>query len=294
MERILVVDDERGITDICRRILTSRGYEVSTASTGEEGLALLEQGYYDLALIDLRMPGMDGMELLRRLKKQYPNMEVVIISAEGTIETSIESLKIGAFDYILKPFNLTELVSGVKRALDYAHLRLNENIFRETTYLYQLAHEITRTHAKEDLLKFILERAVKVLNSDTGTIMMHMPEKGTLKLMAAIGTNAPIGSEVKLGERISGWVAQNRQPLLLIDPADLPQFKGWSANKNIASSIVVPLIKHDQLLGVINLNRFSNQTNIKFTKLDLEALELFAIHASLIIALHHENPPPHA
>ncbi|MHB9155232.1 MAG: response regulator [Endomicrobiales bacterium] len=292
MEKILIVDDESGITDVSNRILKSKGYSVMTAASGEEALEILENETFDLALIDLRMPGIDGMELLRRIKKLYPTTEVVIITAEVTIESAIESLKLGAFDYILKPFNLSELVSGVKRAIDYSQLRRKENIFRETTYLYQLAQEISKTHSKEDLLKFILERAAQVLNADSGSILMHIPERDTLKLMSCYGFDAPLGSEVKMGERIAGWVALNRKPLLLIDPNDLPQFKGWAVRKDIASSIVAPLIKHDTLLGVVSLNRFVNLTNVKFTPHDLESLELFAIHSALIIALHRENRPP--
>jgi putative methionine-R-sulfoxide reductase with GAF domain len=235
------------------------------------------------------MPGIDGMELLRRIKKLYPTTEVIIVTAETTLEAAIETLKIGAFDYILKPFNLNELVAAVTKVLEYARLRRKEAIFRETTYLYQLTAEMSKTNFKEDLLKFILDKAANALNADSGSILIYIQERSTLKLMSFFGTEIQDEVEIKMGDKIVGWVAQNRQPLLINDPRTLPQFKQLPIRTNIVSSIIIPFVKHDVLFGVICLNRLKDVTNTQFTQHDLESLETFATHATLILALHHQQ-----
>lgn len=292
--RILVVDDEVGIREVCERTLSRRGYAIKTAPGSDEALALMEQETFDIVLTDLRMPGIDGTELLRRIKRLYPVTEVIIISAENTLQAAIESLKIGAFDYILKPFNLGELEHCINRAMECIRLRADEMIYRETTYLYQLAHEIEKSHKKEDILGFVLQRAGTALSSDSGSLHMFLPEHRLLRLMAFFGMELTLHTEVKLGDRVVGWVAKNKQPLLINSLSEMPQFKEMAERHEIASSMVVPLVKHDQLLGIICLNRFTYQTNRKYSQADFESFQVFATHAALILALQFENLPPHS
>lgn len=291
MEKILVVDDDLGIGHVCERVLAKEGYDVTLAANGEEAMDKFVNAPFDAALFDLRMPGtVDGMELLARTKKSFPQTEVIIITAETTIEVAIECLKLGAFDYIVKPFNLSELLVCVKKALEYAHLKRKENIFRETTYLYQLANEIDRTHSKEDLLKFILERAAAALNADSGSIFLVIPEINKIRRMSFFGYEWKENVELEMGDSIAGWVAKNNKPLMIHDKFDnFPQFKDRPVRQEIASSMIIPMIRHDTLLGVICLNRLVNLTNIQFTPRDLEALQIFATHAALILSLHFDN-----
>lgn len=292
MENILVVDDETEIWKICQRAFERHGYAVSTASNGDEALELMKIMAFDLALLDIRMPGkIDGLELLRRTKKLYPKTEVVMITAEETVETGIEALKIGAFDYILKPFHIAELLAAVKNALAFSRNKTKLGAPDGPSYLFELSGEISRAQTKEALLQMIIERAVTVLKADTGSILMLLPDGDTLKLMSSSGFRAP-DSEVRMGDRIAGWVAQNKKPVLIEDLSEFPQFKALSPRKDILSSIVAPLVKHDTLLGVICLNRYAAPGAVKFNRQDLDSLELFAIHSALIIALHSRNTLP--
>ncbi|BAL25224.1 sigma-54 dependent transcriptional regulator [Azoarcus sp. KH32C] len=115
---ILIVDDEA----LYRQLLTSRlgrsGYELSEAGDGEAALARAQDGGVDLALVDIKMPGMDGIEVLKRLKEFDPLMEVVILTGHGNVDTAIAAMKLGAFDYLSKPYKLTELDIVVERALE--------------------------------------------------------------------------------------------------------------------------------------------------------------------------------
>ncbi len=118
MKRILVIDDETIIRVSCERALIPEGYGVKSASSGEEGLALMEKEPFDLILLDIKMPDMDGIEALERIKERWPEIEVIMITGYGTVETAVKSLKLGAFNYIEKPFSPDTLLSAVKEALE--------------------------------------------------------------------------------------------------------------------------------------------------------------------------------
>ena len=116
-KRILVVDDEPVIRESCRRIFCEQGYDVETAATAKEGLERARRGYFDCALIDLKMPDLNGMEIVRIVRQKRQNMPILIITGNGDIDTSIEATRLGVSDYILKPFTPQELVTAVEQAL---------------------------------------------------------------------------------------------------------------------------------------------------------------------------------
>jgi DNA-binding NtrC family response regulator len=113
--RILVVDDEPVVTKSCRRILAEKGYQVDTVESGQEGLQRALDEHFDLVMTDLKMPDLDGMELVRTLRKERPETAIVIITGYGSIPSAIEATKLGVFDYIQKPFTPDEISSVVSR-----------------------------------------------------------------------------------------------------------------------------------------------------------------------------------
>ncbi|OGP94569.1 MAG: hypothetical protein A2Z19_08105 [Deltaproteobacteria bacterium RBG_16_54_18] len=120
---ILVVDDEPSMRTTLSILLKRNGYRVSLAASGVEALHLLAQGAYDMVLTDLKMEGMDGIELLRRIKEAAPRVEVLIFTAYGTIASAVEAMRLGAYDYIGKPFEEDELLLKVARALEHKALK---------------------------------------------------------------------------------------------------------------------------------------------------------------------------
>src|SRR5947207_9525338 len=121
--RILVIDDEAGIRDSLRMTLEYDGYEFIGASTGQEGLAIAEREAPDLVLLDVKMPGMDGLEVLDRLRALNEALPVVVVSGHGTISTAVEATKKGAFDFIEKPFASERVLVSVRNALDQRRLK---------------------------------------------------------------------------------------------------------------------------------------------------------------------------
>ena len=116
--RILVVDDEAVVRQSCERIFRDRGHEVETAACGKDALERVLRGYFDCALIDLRIPDMDGMEIVRSVRKHRSNTPVVIITGYGAMETAAEATRLGVSDYVCKPFTPDQIVRAVDRALD--------------------------------------------------------------------------------------------------------------------------------------------------------------------------------
>jgi len=115
--KILVVDDEDIVRTSCSRALSPEGYEVRLARNGVEGLQMANEERSDLVLTDLKMPDMDGIEVLRIIKEKWPETVVMIVTGYQTVDTAVKAIKLGAYDYIEKPFTPDALVSHVEEAL---------------------------------------------------------------------------------------------------------------------------------------------------------------------------------
>jgi two-component system nitrogen regulation response regulator NtrX len=128
--RILVVDDEAAIRDSLRMILEYEGYEVLAAATGEDGIGQAEREAPDLVFLDVKMPGMDGLEVLQRLRHLVEVTPIVVISGHGTVSTAVEATKLGAFDFIEKPLERERVLVTVRNAVDSRRLRTENRSFR--------------------------------------------------------------------------------------------------------------------------------------------------------------------
>ncbi len=117
--RILVVDDEKRIREACRAILADKGFDVSVASDGNEGLGKIEAAHFDIVLLDLMLPGLSGFEVLAKIHSVHPDTVVIVITGYATLEHSVEAMKKGAFDFIPKPFNPEQLRLVVSKAIKY-------------------------------------------------------------------------------------------------------------------------------------------------------------------------------
>jgi DNA-binding NtrC family response regulator len=128
MKKILIVDDELNMRLVLSAMLKKEGYEISAASDGKEALQILKSNKFAVVITDLKMPGIDGMELLSAMTEHYPEIPVIMITAHGTIATAVEALKKGAFDYITKPFDLDDLKNIVSKAIKTRVLKESELI----------------------------------------------------------------------------------------------------------------------------------------------------------------------
>lgn len=123
-DKVLVVDDEEAIRKLVHRILTETDYEVVTASDGHEALNIVGQGNVGVVILDIKMPGLSGMEVLQKLAVDCPDIFVIIMTGVADTETVVEAMNLGAYDYITKPLKRDDLVLSVQRALEIRNIKL--------------------------------------------------------------------------------------------------------------------------------------------------------------------------
>lgn len=172
--QILVVDDEVNIRDALATMLKKRGHAVRAAGTGEEALGLLEAGPADLVLTDLRMPGMGGMAFLRRLKEAWPDTEVVVMTAFGSIDTAVEAMRGGAYDYLTKPLDRDRFPIVVEKALERRALAFENKQLRDRletrTRFDRMVGDSEPMQRVHDLVEMVADSDVTVLlTGESGT-----------------------------------------------------------------------------------------------------------------------------
>ena len=160
MAHILIIDDEKSIRKTLREILEYENYKVEEAGDGSEGLNLLKINQYDVVLLDIKMPKMDGMEALEKIRILYPDLPVIMVSGHGTLETAVEAVKKGAYDYVAKPMDLNRLLITVRNALD------KTNLITETKVLKLKVTKTRTILGKSPSIKKINEKIEKVAPTD--------------------------------------------------------------------------------------------------------------------------------
>ena len=174
---ILIVDDEPSILQTLSGLLSDEGFEVTTAANGYEALKIIEAESPDLVLLDIWMPGIDGIETLKEIKKENPTIQVIIITGHGTIETAVNATKLGAYDLIEKPLSIDKVIVAINNALNFRRLE------EENKYLRKKALEknsINGNSPKTDELKNNIAKA-----APTDTWILIMGENGTGKELVA-------------------------------------------------------------------------------------------------------------
>ena len=177
---ILVIDDEESIRDACEQALSGDDIRVEAAKNGLEGLSMLKGKYFDIIILDLKMPGLSGMDVLKKTKENYPETMVIVITGYATIESAVEAMKYGAYDFIPKPFTPDSLRVMVKRALDRRELTL-ENVLLRSELKESLGPEVIIGQSQS--MKKVEELVQKVGPTDTTVLISG--ESGTGKELVA-------------------------------------------------------------------------------------------------------------
>ena len=186
--RILIVDDENVVRDSLNRLFEDEGFQTTAAASGREALERVTPGDYDLALIDIRMPGMDGMELQQRLHDADPELLVVIMTGYATVETAVQGLKKGAWDYIVKPVDPDELIHLVGKAIEHRVAR------REVARLRENMQEIfpkTELVGRSPAMKRVAELVEMVSPADATVLITGESGTGKEVVARAIHANSP-------------------------------------------------------------------------------------------------------
>ncbi len=184
-KRLLVIDDEENMRHMLTALLKRYGYRIDTASDGKEGIQKIEKSYYDFILCDLKMPNMSGLEFLKSAREKLLFTTVIMMSAYGTIDTALEAMKLGAYDYISKPFKTDEVHLALKKAEEREKLKKENRLLREQIQRIREENTFGKMVAKSKAMQAVFTLASKVSQYDTTVLITG--ESGTGKEMVAKG-----------------------------------------------------------------------------------------------------------
>ncbi|MGH7893476.1 MAG: sigma-54-dependent transcriptional regulator [Candidatus Binatia bacterium] len=201
--RVLIVDDEAGVRESLRMVLKD-AYDPIAVASGGEALETLGTGGYDVLLLDIVMPGMDGLQLLEEVRSRYPRLPVIMLTATKTVKTAVGAMKLGAFDYVTKPFDVDELRVILDKATENAALRREvEELRHEVGRRYQVENIIGRSAKMQDVFK---------------TVLTVAPLKTTILITGESGT----GKEL-IAKAIHYGSPRTRKPLVTLNCAAIPE-----------------------------------------------------------------------
>ncbi len=238
---ILVVDDEASVCEFLSELFTGWGHEVETRRSGEAAVKALKERSFDIALTDLRMPGMDGVATVEALKALDPDLEVIVATGNASVETAIACMRRGAFDYITKPFNLAELQLLLERALEKGRLQSHGA-------LYATSQALIASLDRPGLAQVVLDSIPRVVRVDGAGVVLA----GAELVFASSSTGTPPG-EAFLRQLLPLALAA-RGPLRVtrLEPESLAR---GGADARWSEGLVYPLVAHGVPLGVLALLR---------------------------------------
>ncbi|MDP7038595.1 MAG: response regulator [Myxococcota bacterium] len=279
--RVLIVDDEELIREYLADLLEFEGYYVEAVGSGEAALGRLQKEPFDIILSDLKMPGMGGVELLRRTYELRQDHKVVIMTGFGTVETATDAMKDGAFDYILKPFKAEELVRILERAIEQIRLERDNVALREMVGFYELSEALSSAMPLAEQLKHIAELVRENFHAD-GVGLFTRDESSPLEMIerAASGRN-------KLHLNFEKVMHSFEHDGLVLAHAD--KVGQWVADSNraerrVESLIAVPLRQQGKTFGF--LSAYSLKDSQRFTEGHRKGLTVFGSRAASAIETH--------
>jgi DNA-binding NtrC family response regulator len=177
---LLIVDDERAMREACREAATALGYRTTAAESAEHALRIIDAHNIDVLLLDLKLPGAGGLDVLRQLRKARPDIEVVVVTGHGTVESAVQAMKAGAYDYMTKPFSLEELKLLLARVAAHLKLKTENRVLREKIRSRQGFGSIIGRAPEMDKLYRIIAKAAHSVHP-----VLILGESGTGKEMVA-------------------------------------------------------------------------------------------------------------
>ncbi len=254
--RILAVDDQRYFRELIEGLLSEAGFDVQTAASGEDALQRLEQDDFEIVLTDLVMPGMDGTELVRKIRERLPQQDVVVVTGVVDVKTAVDAMKQGATDYILKPFDRDALVESVSKLVDRRRLRVEharlveENLeYMGVVSLFERATGLFSTLAVEPLAERLLEGLCLETRAQTGVLWLA-DEVGS-EALSLVGVRGLVRLEsepkaISFDEVESAWCPGLRGAKSVV--AVLPE------DAEASEALFLPLRAGSEAVGVVRLS----------------------------------------
>ncbi len=247
-ERILVVDDDPAILALCERILTADGYSVAEAKRGEEALTKLEAQPFDLLLTDIRLPGLNGLEVTERLRARGVEMTIITMTGYSNMDMAIQALSLGVDEFLIKPFTLDSLRITVSKALEKSYLRRENTRLRALVPLLQTSEKLMVSRTRDQVYEHLLNATCDIFETGDAMFLDASRDGQVLTVAAARGFLAPLSdsimypSQIKQVEDLTSQVqvwnerAAHRLPVLM---------------ERLAHLVSAPLSARERTLGII-------------------------------------------
>lgn len=259
--RVLIVDDDAAILEVLEMRLTAMGLDVMATTDSAQAIEAIDEGHFDLALLDLRMDPMNGIQLMEALHARQPRLPVLIMTAHGTIETAVDAVQRGAFDYLTKPFVRDELRAKIRRAL------LARRWARDRERLLAVGETFASSGVMERILDAVAQAAVETTEADRSVVFQLV--SGRLVPMASAGSPPP------------SWPALEAAASQAIDKGAPMTVAGAESRVIVAAPLVVQR-------GPVGALVIETPARVEPTEDDLELLALFSSQAAIAIRNTHE------
>lgn len=312
--QILLIDDEEVVRTFYRSLLQAAGHEVLVASTGEEGLDLLRRTPFDLLIVDIRLGGMDGIEVLKAAKAMDPDLEVILITANATLESTLQAIESGAFDYLIKTdrqmpdvilhrvqkaLHKRQLVKENKTLIHNLSLRekeLEKNV-RRITELVSFINAVNASRNMNELIGRLRTDLCSILGVRLYSIFFYDREARLLRLLSSTHTMSagrPAGENLVItpGQREGSLMDEviTRRQAVVVDDFSTSRYFSDPANQNVRhyltpSVISVPLFSGRRLIGILNVNDKINGGQL-FTTDDVQFVSILSENLSAAIHNH--------
>ncbi len=284
--RVLVVDDEKVIREVLSDFLTMEGFVVRTVEDGAAAFAELQRRSYNLVISDMKMPNVGGLELLEKIAEAKLNVVVIIMTGFGTVETAIEAMKKGAYDYLLKPFKVEDVVRVVQRGLDRQRLAQENMRLKEAVSLYKISEAIATSLQIDQILDLILDATVSEVAADVATLTLRDPITGEfVERSRRFGQEFDRGGDEGVVGRLDVGEVMGQfktdQPLLAHGLRALRFFAEPPADQRLASFCSIPLKVQDRVIGM--LSAYSYTRGYKFSEGQRKLLSVLASRAAVSI-----------
>src|SRR5215813_677687 len=261
MRRMLVVDDDAAILEVLQMRLAAMGFAVTATPDPQQAIAAAHEGRFDLALVDLRMEPMDGIQLMEELHAHQPRLPVLIMTAHGTIETAVDAVQRGAFDYLTKPFVRDELRAKIGRALT------TRRWARDRERLLAVGQTLASSGVMDRVLDAVAQATVETTEAERCVVFQLL--QGRLLPMASAGSPPP------------SWPALETAARAAMDKGVPTTFPGAETGAIVAA----PLLVHRGPAGALVIE---TPARVEPTEDDLELLALFSSQAAVAIRNTHE------
>ncbi|NLG99801.1 MAG: response regulator [Chloroflexi bacterium] len=262
--RILVVDDEIELTNALVEMLNKQSYQAIGFTDGNKALERLKQESFDILLADLMMPAIDGITLLKSALQIDPNIVGLIMTGQGTVQTAVDAMKSGAFDYILKPFKLNAVLITLAKSLEVRRLRMENITLRETVSIYELGQLVSSTLDSRAIAHKTAEAVRQQSDADEVSILVPVTGGEEMVVVAASGGDREflVDQRVPKANTIAGWVANNQEMLTLEGEVMDERFSPAYPRPEIIRAISLPMVLNKNLIGVMNVNITNKPRNL--------------------------------